>query len=223
MANGRGPSLELCDPNANNSLGVNWRHAIEYQAKTPAGDSIWASPLDGCSYLPFANFLTSDSTITLGQSVVFTDVSTGNIDSWFWEFERGVPETFSGPTPPPVTYNILGAYDVTLTVRNNAGKSVRYKPAFIQVGPTGVYELMAKTGFSIHPNPVTQGLLRVTFANAGKREVTILTTAGDLVHTQVSLTVEASVNLGSIAKGLYFIRVKDLETGFTNIQKLIVQ
>jgi PKD repeat protein len=223
MANGRGPTLELCDPNANNAIGSNWRHAIEYQAKTPAGDSIWASPLEGCSYLPVAGFLTSDSTINLGQSVVFTDVSTGQIDSWFWEFERGVPETYSGQTPPPVTYNILGAYDVTLTVRNNAGKSVRYKPGFIQVGPTGFANLHGTSGFTLTPNPADGGKVTLLFSTSSEREITLLTAAGTVIERNVSSSGDLTFRLGGVAKGLYFVRVTDRNTGFTNIQKLIVQ
>jgi PKD repeat protein len=223
MANGKGPTLELCDPNSNNSLAANWRHAIEYQAKTPAGDSLFASPLAGCSYLPVANFLTSDSTIVLGQSVLFTDASTGNIDSWFWEFERGNPETFTGQTPPPVTYNILGSYDVTLTIRNNAGKNVKYKPAFIQVGPTGISTHHAKTVFSIIPNPAFNGKFTVLISSSSTHEIKIFSSVGTLVGSQITELKEVDFNIPDIPKGLYFIQIKDVRTGQTNTQKLIIQ
>ncbi|MEI6900664.1 MAG: PKD domain-containing protein, partial [Bacteroidota bacterium] len=223
MANGKGPSLELCDPNSNNSQAVNWRHAIEYQAKTTLGDSLWASPLAGCSYLPGANFHSSDSTITVGQSVTFTDASTGNISSWYWEFERGNPETFSGQTPPPVSYNILGAYDVTLTTRNNAGKSVKYKRAFIQVGPSGISDFSTGARFSIIPNPAYNGRFTLIFGNLSKYEVKILSSVGNQIVSQVTEAKEVVFNLPGIADGLYFIQVKDHKTGFTSTQKLIIQ
>jgi PKD repeat protein len=61
LANGRGPSLELCDPNSNNALPSNWRHAVEFAAINGAGDTIWASPAQGCSYPPVADFAASRS------------------------------------------------------------------------------------------------------------------------------------------------------------------
>ncbi len=223
MANGKGPTLELCDPNANNALAANWRHAIEYKAKTPAGDSLWASPLAGCSYLPMADFLTSDSTITLGQSVIFTDVSSGNIDSWFWEFERGNPETFSGQTPPPVTYNILGSYDVTLTIRNTAGKSVKYKPAFIQVGPTGISDMRQEAGFSIVPNPAKDGKFTVLIGNQSEYQINILSGVGTLVLSRKASAKLVEFDLPEAAAGLYFMQVADTRSGLTNTQKFIIQ
>ena len=223
MANGKGPTLELCDPNSNNSLAVNWRHALEYQAKTPLGDSLWASPLAGCSYRATANFLTSDSTIVLGQSVTFTDASTGNIDSWSWEFERGNPETFSGQNPPPVIYSILGSYDVTLTVRNNAGKSVKYKPGFIQVGPSGLPGISKGTGFSILPNPASDGRFSLRFGTVSTYEINIMTEIGSTIARRITESNEAEFSLPGISKGIYFVQVKDARTGQTGTQKLIIQ
>lgn len=221
MANGRGPTLELCDPNASNTLAASWRHAIEYQAKTPAGDSLWASPLAGCSYLPVAGFTVSDSTITLGQSVTFTDVSGGQIDSWFWEFERGNPETFTGQIPPPVTYNIMGAYDVTLTVRNNAGKSVRYKPAFIQVGPAGMHEQDGLSDVSVFPNPAA-GRFLLSFSTSAGRQIEIMTSWGTVAARYNASGRKLEIECSGLPGGIYFIRVHNIENGTTNSQKLII-
>ncbi|MEI7723624.1 MAG: PKD domain-containing protein [Bacteroidota bacterium] len=223
MANGKGPTLELCDPSSNNALPVNWRHALEYQKKTPAGDSLYASPLAGCSYASVANFLTSDSTINIGQSVIFTDASTGSIDSWFWEFERGNPETFTGQTPPPITYNILGSYDVTLTTRNNAGKSVKYKPAFIQVGPSGISDFSSVTGFSIIPNPAFNGKFSLVFGKFSSYEISVLSAIGTRVAYRTIESKEIVLNLPELPKGLYFIQVTDRKTGQISSQKLIIQ
>ncbi|MFZ4521121.1 MAG: PKD domain-containing protein [Bacteroidales bacterium] len=223
MANGRGPTLELCDPNSNNLLPANWRHAVEYKGKTPVGDSLFASPLAGCSDLPMANFLVSDSTISIGQTVTFTDASTGGVTSWFWEFERGVPETYNGQTPPPVRYNVMGSYDVALTVTNGAGQRKKYKPAFIQVGPAGVASLSGIKGFSVIPNPSVNGKFSVVLKSAAHREVKIFSSVGVLIHSIQNNTTEIVFNLPVLTKGLYFIQVKDIETGIINTQKLIIQ
>jgi len=223
MANGRGPSLELCDPDANNTLASNWRHAIEYQAKTPAGDSLWASPLAGCSYLPVADFMVSDSTIIIGQSVTFTDASVGQIDSWTWEFERGIPETFNGQEPPPITYNILGSYDVKLTVQNNAGKSIKYKPAFIQVGPAGIPDASVKDGFTVAPNPASDGRFSIRFRNAGEHGIKVFSQVGTVVEKRFTGAKDVFFALHELTGGLYFIQVIDQVTGSVRTQKLIIQ
>jgi PKD repeat protein len=223
MANGRGPSLELCDPGSNNLLPANWRHAVEYQGKTPAGDSLFASPLAGCSYLPVANFLTSDSSIILGQTVLFTDASTGNIDTWFWEFERGVPETYNGQVPPPIQYNLMGTYDVTLTVSNNAGQSKKYKPGFIQVGPAGIPGISAGKCFSISPNPTVNGQFSILFSTPSSYEVKVFSGLATLIEKQSTDSRDILINVSGMAKGLYFVQVKDLKTGLIHTQKLIIQ
>ncbi len=94
LADGRGPSLELCDPNSDNNDPLNWRAAIEFTAINSAGDTIWASPLAGCSYPPVANFIASDTAILQYETVIFADSSSANTTSWFWTFEGGTPETY---------------------------------------------------------------------------------------------------------------------------------
>ncbi|MEI7661342.1 MAG: PKD domain-containing protein [Bacteroidota bacterium] len=223
MANGKGPSLELCDPNANNALPASWRHAIEYQSKTALGDSLFASPLAGCSYLPVADFHTSDSTIVTGQTVTFTDASSANAATWFWEFERGVPETFSGKTPPPVQYNVLGSYDVTLTVTNSAGHSKKYKPMFIQVGPSGIAGLNGKSNFSIFPNPTLSGRFTLTFGSPSTYDISILSVTGTAIAAYKTDARSIDLDLPGLSKGLYFIQVTDQNTGLINTRKLINQ
>ena len=222
MANGKGPTLELCDPSSNNALGENWRHAIVYQSKTPNGDSLWASPLEGCTYLPVAGFTASDTTILLGQSVTFTDVSTGAIDSWYWEFERGIPETFSGQNPPPVTYNIMGSYDVTLTVRNAAGKSVKYKPAYIQIGPAGQRDDLAGKGLLITPNPAPGGKVTVRFPYASEYDITLSATAGTVAGTYRATGNSSVINIGNVPAGIYILAARDLRSGDLHFAKLII-
>jgi len=70
-----------------------------------------------CSSYPstVANFTTSDSTICLGESVSFTDLSVGPITNWFWEFSGGTPANSSLQTPSAVSYNTPGSYSVSLT------------------------------------------------------------------------------------------------------------
>ena len=77
-----------------------------------------------------------DATPTSGcapLSVNFTDQSTGNPTSWNWTFPVGTPSSHTGQTPPPVTYNSAGSYNVTLTVSNACGSDDETKTNYITV------------------------------------------------------------------------------------------
>ena len=82
-----------------------------------------------------ANFVaTTDRLIQQGWTVEFTDLSTGPVTDWFWEFEGGSPATFSGQFPPAITYNSTdGPFDVKLSVSNSSYADTAYKPEYIIV------------------------------------------------------------------------------------------
>lgn len=69
-----------------------------------------------------ADFSASVSTIAPGESVSFTDESTGSPTSWQWTFEGGTPGTSTAQNPT-VTYSSTGSYDVTLQVTDAQGNT----------------------------------------------------------------------------------------------------
>jgi PKD repeat protein len=67
---------------------------------------------------PEANFIASPTSGQAPLTVQFTDMSTGNIDSWLWDFGDGAT---SRERYPSHTYNYEGTYTVTLTVEGPCG------------------------------------------------------------------------------------------------------
>lgn len=65
-------------------------------------------------------FNASQTSITEGESVSFTDLTANNPDTWQWTFQGGSPST-SAEKNPRVTYTIPGTYDVTLRAANEQG------------------------------------------------------------------------------------------------------
>ena len=53
-----------------------------------------------------------------GQSILFTNTSTGNTTDWFWDFDDGTTSSNQNPTH---TFNSPGSYNVRLIVQNLAG------------------------------------------------------------------------------------------------------
>ncbi|HBS88164.1 MAG: hypothetical protein A2W91_05185 [Bacteroidetes bacterium GWF2_38_335] len=91
-----------------------------------------AYPCTGTS--PVANFSGTPTTVTVGGTVAFTDLSTGTITSRSWSFPGGTP-TSSTATNPSVVYNTVGDYNVTLTI--NGGADTETKTNYIHVVPAG--------------------------------------------------------------------------------------
>jgi PKD repeat protein len=134
LAYGHGPSLTLCNPGSDNALPENWSASTEFAAVNANNDTIYATPFDGCAFfLPIPYFEAEDTTIGVGFTAVFEDMSLGEITAWEWTFEGGDPATSTQQDPPPVMYDTPGLYDVTLTVTNANGDSTLYKADYISV------------------------------------------------------------------------------------------
>ncbi|HSN50029.1 MAG TPA: lamin tail domain-containing protein, partial [Bacteroidales bacterium] len=221
LANGFGPSLEFCDPDSNNALPENWRHAVEFAAMNSAGDSIWASPGTGCKYPPVADFSADYTAISIGGSVNFTDLSTGIITSWEWSFEGGNPATSLVQTPPAIAYNAMGTYGVSLKVINPDGISLKSRPGYILVGPSGIEVLDPQKTVVIYPNP-TSGKFSVIYQ---KQEFTarVLSVTGNYLTEKQSVNGTAGFDLSTYQNGIYFIQIADNQSNLIVTKKVIIQ
>ena len=86
---------------------------------------------------PVADFQANFTTITVGNSVNFTDLSSGSPTSWSWSFSGGSPGSSSTQNPSGITYNTPGTYDVSLTATNTNGSDTELKQGYITVLPQG--------------------------------------------------------------------------------------
>lgn len=94
---------------------------------------------------PQAEFSGNPVIILEGQTVDFTDLSIYNPTSWSWSFPGGTPSTFNGQTPPSITYNTAGTYDVTLTVTNANGNDTETKTDYITVNSLSGCDTISNT------------------------------------------------------------------------------
>jgi PKD repeat protein len=79
---------------------------------------------------PHAGFTGAPLTGTAPLTVSFTDLSTGTITSWAWDFGDGGTSTQRNPVH---TYQKQGTYKVRLTVSGPAGSNTLTKPSYIKV------------------------------------------------------------------------------------------
>lgn len=85
-----------------------------------------------CNTVLTADFSVESKKVCQGSYIQFEDQSNGNITTWEWVFEGGVPET-SNEINPLVYYPDPGLWDVTLTVSNDVFTNNKTEEAFIEV------------------------------------------------------------------------------------------
>ena len=88
------------------------------------------SPTINVYAVPVAQFGADTVTPTVGQTVTFTDSSSGNPTSWAWNFGDGTTSTLQSPIH---AYTTTGAKTVVLTVTNPAGTDTETKTDYINV------------------------------------------------------------------------------------------
>jgi PKD repeat protein len=82
-----------------------------------------------------ADFTGVPATVVVGNTVTFTDNSSCSPTGWSWSFPGGTPSSYSGLTPPPITYSTLGTYDVTLVISKPGSTDTKTKTGYITVAP----------------------------------------------------------------------------------------
>ena len=99
------------------------------------GRGLWESGLYSTAPQgPTADFTADTTTVQVGGTVNFTDLSTNNPTSWSWTFDGGTPGT-STQQNPSITYNTAGTYNVTLLAANANGSDTEVKNGYITVIP----------------------------------------------------------------------------------------
>lgn len=103
---------------------------FSFNYKGNGGDS---QLIDGFRVVQLDDSEGSSIDIAQGDSVSFADASQGNVTSWLWEFEGGVPAT-STERNPTVTYTRKGLFSVALQATNGAGTDIDMMQYAIQAG-----------------------------------------------------------------------------------------
>jgi gliding motility-associated-like protein len=93
-------------------------HAVKYIFTTSDGcvDSVSSSIT--VNPLPVASFVASTDSVCQGGSVTFTDMSTGGVSAWNWDFGDGGTASTANPSR---RFNTPGDFDVRLRVTDAAG------------------------------------------------------------------------------------------------------
>lgn len=149
-----------------------------------------------------ADFEGDVTSIVEGESVSFTDLSSGAITIWFWEFEGGTPAT-SADQNPTVMYDLEGEYDVTLTISDGTNSTSVTKEDYIMVDHiTGIGDNQLDA-INVYPNPTT-GLVFVS--GTKNAQVKVYNNTGGIVK-EIEQMSTGSIDLSDLDNGIYFIQI----------------
>ncbi|MCB0805997.1 MAG: T9SS type A sorting domain-containing protein [Bacteroidales bacterium] len=111
-----------------------WEYEKDYSVSS-GSDCAWVDFItlpSGAVDALSAAFVADITDICETETVSFTDVSTGDITTWEWEFEGGTPAT-SFEQNPVVAYSSAGSFDVTLTVSDGTDSNTITLSDYIMV------------------------------------------------------------------------------------------
>lgn len=83
---------------------------------------------------PVVEFMGNPTSGNAPLTVNFTDLSSGNLSSWSWNFGDGISSTTQNPSH---TYTSAGVYTVSLTATNSGGSDTETKTNYITVNVPG--------------------------------------------------------------------------------------
>jgi PKD repeat protein len=168
-----------------------------------AGATIKAYQFSG-DHLPVADFSASAYHILSGGSVDFTDQSSFNPTSWFWEFPGGYPGYSTEQFPQDIFYNEPGIYSVSLIAMNDDGTDTLVKQCFIEAELNTGTAAQESTGtFKIYPNPARGS---ATFYSDLPGSICIFSSIGEVVFFNGDQVTKRRIDLSGFIPGVYMVR-----------------
>lgn len=172
---------------------------------------------------PVASFSGAPTIICEGQTVTYTNTSTGSPTSYSWSFPGGTPAT-STATNPTVTYASAGVYDVSLTATNAGGSDLSTEVNYVTViaspatpgsitgttavcsGSTGnIYSITAVSGATSYTWTVPAGATVTSGQGTTSATITFGATSGNV-------TVTASNGCGTSSASSLGITIETVPT-----------
>lgn len=131
----------------------------------------------------------------------FTDASSNNPDTWFWEFGDGASSTEQNPTH---TYVMDGTYTVCLTAGNAWGSAQYCEEVTITV--TSVGQLQATDGIVLTPNPASTSVRVDCGTLPLPQKLSLYSTSGQVLRQILIEKHSQHLDVSSLPAGSYWIR-----------------
>ncbi len=132
--------------------------------------------------------------------VSFTNLTGGNNNTYLWDFADGDTSSLKNPQH---TFQATSTYNVKLSATNNCGTTTDQHS--INITSLGVKEI-TKNMFSVSPNPFKNSFV-IDFNSAENHNIKVYDLSGKLIKEQTTKELKTSVDLSSIASGLYLLYI----------------
>ncbi|HRY99493.1 MAG TPA: C10 family peptidase, partial [Bacteroidales bacterium] len=191
-----------------------------------------------------ARFTTDHQLVSAGDTLAFTDLSTGQPLAWSWSFPGALPAASGTQHPQQVVYPNPGRYEVGLAVSNGTITDTLTRPDYITVTPIADFaadRLVIQAGDSIHfsdlslalnpltawswsfpggtpPTSVLASPPAVTYPNPGTFKVVLTVSSGTASHTveyTQYIRVYASCDTLFLHNGSSWSTDPSISTGFS--------
>lgn len=105
---------------------------------------------------PVPSFVANATSICVGETITFTDLSQNNPTGWAWTITPAAGFTYVNGTSatsqnPQVQFTTLGIYDVELVATNGFGSNTFTIPAYINVGTGAAVPLVETFQGAVYP------------------------------------------------------------------------
>ncbi|MFY9308493.1 MAG: PKD domain-containing protein [Bacteroidia bacterium] len=167
------------------------------------------------SAYPVAAFSFTDSAST----VTYTDLSTGGVTTWYWDFGDYLSGDSSVIQNPTYTYTVADIpVTACLTVTNAAGCSDSVCEVIYTVS---INEAGSKILTTVYPSPSEDGIFTIYMESVSENTVaTVYNVIGKAVYTKRLRNNKETIDLSGQSNGSYFLNIKNDEE--STIRKIII-
>jgi PKD repeat protein len=158
-----------------------------------------------------AEFSASQTVIQPGDSIDFSDQSSGYPTSWTWTFNGGNPSFSNVKDPSGIIYDVPGSYDVTLVVSKDTITDTITKLGYINVTTSGLpssvsldFEDLPDFSLDFYPwavkdvnGGITYGIKNCTFPHNGSPMAYICFNPSKAVPPPSNMTAHSGAKFGA--------------------------
>jgi PKD repeat protein/photosystem II stability/assembly factor-like uncharacterized protein len=214
------------------ALTLNWNNSLgndtAYSALCPGNYILTVTDANGCTNrdtitiqqgrdYPVANFIMSDTTVNVGQTVSFVNMSTTSATNFFWDFGDGAQSFFSSSSH---AYGSAGTYTVTNILNNGGCRDTLTATVFV-VNGVGIEETLNDL-IRLYPNPANEEVI-LDFGGLNVRgTLEIFDNKGNLIRTvEIYHSSLIHVSTAGLAEGIYHFSVRQDDYRLT--RKLMIR
>lgn len=166
-----------------------------------------------------ASFTANVTTICVGETIQFSDISSGSPNTWNWQFSGGSPAN-STVQNPAVQYNSVGTYNVILNASNGSDQNTVGKLNYIRVEVcSDLYTNSIEQNFQVFPIPAANLLYIRSYSDAS---FTLMNVSGQVVRSGAVIAGQTTeLSIEKLAAGIYTL--KSESQGYTFVRKIVVE